>query len=66
MCISLLDKAIPSCIYFQNLAHVNTKKQDIQRNITFMMSGSFQGPLLDRRHPPSKAHVQEPPRKSGN
>lgn len=30
------------------------------------MSGSFHGPLLDLRHPPSAAHVHEPPKKSGS
>lgn len=33
---------------------------------TFISSGSFQGPLLDLRHPPGFGHEQVPPRKSGN
>lgn len=31
-----------------------------------MISGSFQGPLSDLRHPPSFEHEQSPPRKSGS
>lgn len=31
-----------------------------------MISGSFQGPLSDLRHPPWSRHEQFPPRKSGN
>lgn len=33
---------------------------------TLSISGSFHGPLSDLRHPPASAHVQVPPRKSGN
>ena len=33
---------------------------------TFSISGSFQGPLSERIHPPCSAQVQVPPRKSGN
>ena len=36
------------------------------RQHTFIMSGSLHGPLLDLRHPPSAAHVHEPPKKSGS
>lgn len=33
---------------------------------TFIISGSFHGPLLDLRHPPSVEQVHDPPKKSGN
>lgn len=35
-------------------------------DFTFIISGSFQGPLLERRHPPSPKQEHEPPRNSGN
>lgn len=34
--------------------------------LTFMTIGSFHGPRLDLRQPPSSRHVHEPPRKSGS
>lgn len=33
---------------------------------TFIILGSFQGPRLEERQPPSIRHLQEPPKKSGN
>lgn len=45
---------------------LQAKATPTQRTPTFIISGSFHGPLLDLRHPPSVAHVQEPPKKSGS
>ena len=48
----------------------NSNTESIQEILiglpTFIIAGSFHGPLLDLRHPPSAEQEQEPPKKSGN
>lgn len=46
--------------------HNKRKPNQCKERTTFIISGSLQGPVLDRRHPPSAVHVHVPPRKSGS
>jgi hypothetical protein len=39
---------------------------DTEKDHTFIISGSFHGPLSDLRQPPSFGHEQVPPRNSGS